>query len=338
MILADQDLKALLPKLNFETDEPTQAFDLAQIQPCSIDLRLDTCFWEPRKMRRGIAIDFRHSKYGELDVLRMFQRRWLRAGEGIVVKPGQMVLGRTFEKFTMPNGHAGKLEGRSTFARLGLAVHATGDFINPGWSGRMPLQLINHGAVPIMLTPYQPICQLLVSETSGNSAAPYGSSAAAAHKYTNDDGGPSRFWQDQNILKIQKARGETELSAQMKDDFIKIVGFKDTSVIDRFVDFLHALKAGQLSSSREVLARFADRETSRCKMIKARNTLLKWLPLLPAGTSLGCLFKTPYEAGHYVLWVFTVLSVPLGIWASGALEEPKPAITRADVDEEFGKS
>jgi deoxycytidine triphosphate deaminase len=81
------------------------------------------------------------------------RRHWrkilLGAGESIKLRPGEMILGRTFEAFSIPRSCAGKLEGRSSFARMGLAIHCSADFINPAWRGRMPLQLTNLGASSI---------------------------------------------------------------------------------------------------------------------------------------------------------------------------------------------
>lgn len=158
MPLSDRDLRQIIPEMAFETDDHTRPFDLeTQVQPCSIDLRLDRRFWIPRRpfssrlFRR--SLDLRSSVTGEIDVRRLFMTWSLHKDEGITVKPGEMILGRTFEKFTVPNGFAGKLEGRVSFSRLGLSVHCTGDFINPGWRGRMPLQIVNHGVVPITLAP-----------------------------------------------------------------------------------------------------------------------------------------------------------------------------------------
>src|SRR5258708_5439679 len=189
MLLSDNELHALLPEMAFETDEHLRPFKPEdQIQPCSIDLRLDRCFWLPKKAYLRGSIDFRNPAQGQMDMQRFFPSRWLRLGEGVTIKPGQMVLGRTFERFTVPNGFSGKIEGRSTFARLGLSVHCTGDFINPGWRGRMPLQLVNHGTVPIILTPYLPICQLLVIRVGSESETPYGTDIG--NKYINHDREP----------------------------------------------------------------------------------------------------------------------------------------------------
>jgi deoxycytidine triphosphate deaminase len=337
MLQSDCELRALLPKMEFETDDHQRPFRPDdQIQPCSIDLRLDRCFWIPRKPRFRAAIDFRNSAQGEFDVKHFFPVRWLRVGDGITIKPGQMVLGRTFEKFTIPNGFAGKLEGRSTFSRLGLSVHCTGDFINPGWRGRMPLQFVNHGAVPIILTPYLSICQLLVIKVASESKTPYGSTDMG-HKYMNEEGEPSRYWQDARIKKLQEACGRVSVPERVKKEFIRAIGGKGGEVVDRFLPFLYSLPPSEITSAREVLERFADRDSRKMAWSKRSLLFCKWLPLLPLTTSLGALFKTPYEELHYLIWALTAIMFPVGVWAMFFAKEPDQPFTQRDVEEHFAE-
>jgi deoxycytidine triphosphate deaminase len=338
MLLSDHDLHDLLPQMNFETDEHQRPFrPEEQIQPSSIDLRLDPCFWIPKKPYWHKGIDFRDPAHGAVANQRLFQRRRLRLGEGITVKPGQMILGRTFEKFTIPNGYAGKLEARSTFARLGLSIHCTGDFINPGWRGRMPLQLVNHGVVPITLTPYLPICQLLVMKTSTESEHPYGSSGSD-HKYMDDEGEPSRYWLDRRIRQLQEACQRIPLPARVQQEFLRIANEDmDVDVVDRFLAFLHSPVRGEITSARDVLERFADRDTFRQTWAKRGLLLCKWAPLLPVGTSLGLLVKWPYEWPYFVFWVVSLILLPIGLWAMLFAKEPGRPFTRRAVDDHFDR-
>ena len=94
MLLSDRDLRDLLPSIAFETDEYQRPFDAAsQIQPCSIDLRLDRCFWIPRTPKWHRAIDFREDlAQGQIDISRLFIRKCVAQGEGIKIKPGEMLL------------------------------------------------------------------------------------------------------------------------------------------------------------------------------------------------------------------------------------------------------
>jgi deoxycytidine triphosphate deaminase len=338
MILSDRELHALLPQMAFETDEHQRPFrPEEQIQPCSIDLRLDRCFWVPKRGSWRHGIDFRRTTQGEIDIRRLFPSRWLRLGEGITIKPGQMVLGRTFEKFTIPNGYAGKLEGRSTFARLGLSIHCTGDFINPGWRGRMPLQLVNHGVVPIVLTPYLPMCQLVVMRATSDSQRPYGSTAMG-HKYMNDEGEPSRYWQDVRIRSLQEACGRVNLPARTQQEFLRAIGSRDVELVDRFLQFLHSLPAEGITSPRDILERFADRDTRKMTWAKRRLQFYRWFPLLPLSTSLGLLFKWPYEWPHYVLWGVTLALLPLGLWGVFFAKEPGQPFSRRDVEDHFAET
>lgn len=142
MYLSDRDLKRLLPKLDIRVERGFPAFDPeAQIATCSIDLRLGSSFWRPRK--RKIALDLRKPRLFEVQPSRYYRRESLAEGQVIVIKPGQLLLAQTLEQFTVPNGHMFDLTGRSSFARLGLMVNVTGGHINPGWRGHMTLQLVN---------------------------------------------------------------------------------------------------------------------------------------------------------------------------------------------------
>jgi deoxycytidine triphosphate deaminase len=100
---------------------------------------------------REIKIDLGRSSIHELDPIRDWKRFEVNEGQFVTLKPGQTIMARVYERFRMPDDCAGKIEGRSSFARLGLAVHCTGDFINPGWEGYMPLQLSNVGPYPLRL-------------------------------------------------------------------------------------------------------------------------------------------------------------------------------------------
>jgi deoxycytidine triphosphate deaminase len=325
MLLNDCDLRNLLPKMSFDTGDGVHPFKPDdQIQPCSIDLRLDTRFWVPRKQRRTRQIDFRKQNVGELEDKRLYDYRCLKLGEGVSLKPGELLLGRTFEEFTIPNGYAGKLEARSTFARIGLSIHCTGDFINPGWRGRMPLQLVNHSNVTLILTPHLPIAQLLVVQVSHESAVPYGTEELGS-KYMNDEGTPSRYWLDARIKKLQKACGRIDLTNSIYKDFVKEVGLDDADLIDRFSGFVSALPNSNITNAADVLDHFASADQRRYKWAKTRRALLQTLFVVPPSAFISSLFRTPYGWGHYALWAACSASVPFGLWLNHWLDLPAPA-------------
>ena len=313
MYLSDRELTALLPALNFQTSDPDFAFNPnQQIQPCSIDLRLDSVFWRSRSKRE---IDLRKPGVWELSPRRFWKRYQLQSTESIVLNPGELVLGRTYETFSMPVGCAGHVEGRSSFGRLGLAVHCTASFINPGWTGHMPVQLMNWSRNPIRLIPRVPVCQLLVIQLSSEPERLYGDQRLSS-KYMEDDGGPSYWWRDAQIRKLQCALEGKDLELRTQDELISILGEFDADLIDRFDAFTRTRHLSMLSNSEELLEAFAHSEGRRKVQEQiGRGLLVGSAPVL-LSASLSSLFSQPfgwttYGWLHYVLWTVTLFSLPI---------------------------
>ncbi len=84
----------------------------------------------------------------------------------------------------------------------------------------MPLQLVNHGKFPLILTPFLPVAQLLVIRASRLSQQPYGAPQLGS-KYMNDAGDPSRYWLDSRIKKLQQGCGRVNVSDQVKKDLAR---------------------------------------------------------------------------------------------------------------------
>jgi dCTP deaminase len=107
--------------------------------------------------------------------------------EPFVLHPGEFVLGSTFEKCSLPDDLAGRLEGKSSLGRLGLLTHSTAGFIDPGFTGHITLELSNVANLPITLWPGMKIGQLCLIKLSSAAEHPYGS-AAAGSRYQNQRG------------------------------------------------------------------------------------------------------------------------------------------------------
>jgi len=88
--------------------------------------------------------------------------------EFIVVNPGEMILGVTKEKITLPEDICGWLQGRSRFARFGLAVHVTASFMQPGISNHQVLEIVNLGHTSLALYPGTKICQFVFERCEGS--------------------------------------------------------------------------------------------------------------------------------------------------------------------------
>jgi len=157
VLIGEEIEKAIKDKLI--TIEPLEQ---SQIGPGSIDLTLGNDF---RIFKRRLRTY--HVKNGS-----HFQNitKAVHVGVGgyIVIKPGEMILGITKEKITLADNISGRLEGRSRFARFGLAVHVTAGFMHPGISNHQVLEIVNLGHAPLALYPGTMICQFIFEKCDGH--------------------------------------------------------------------------------------------------------------------------------------------------------------------------
>jgi dCTP deaminase len=111
----------------------------------------------------------------------------LQLEEGLPLHPGAFALGSTIERLQIPNNLAARVEGRSSFGRLGLMVHATAGFIDPGFEGQITLEFVNVSPNVIVLTPLVRICQISFYRLLVDASHPYGDFRHKS-KYQNQDG------------------------------------------------------------------------------------------------------------------------------------------------------
>lgn len=103
------------------------------------------------------------------------------AEDPLVIQPGEFLLATTEEYVRIPNWLVGRLEGKSSWARKGLAIHVTAGFIDPGFEGEITLELVNFSKSPIALMPGIRIAQLTILELDRPAARPYGSEGLGSH-------------------------------------------------------------------------------------------------------------------------------------------------------------
>jgi dCTP deaminase len=159
------------------------------IQPASIDVRCD------RRFRV-----FRNSRYGHIDVKRempdLTELVEPRGEEPFILHPGEFVLGATLERLTLGDDIVARLEGKSSLGRLGLQVHSTAGFVDPGFDGHVTLELSNVSNLPITLYPGMKIGQVSFLELSEPAERPYGSGGLGS-KYQGQVGPtPSEYWRN----------------------------------------------------------------------------------------------------------------------------------------------
>ncbi len=146
-------------------------FDAGMIQPCSIDLRLDRSFASFNRDDPAACID--PAAEDQEGLMRTVQADG--PDEPIVLLPHAFALATTLETVRLPDDVAGRLEGKSSLGRLGLQTHATAGWIDPGFSGRITLELSNVAPLPIKLWPGMKIGQLCLFRTEAPALRPYGS-------------------------------------------------------------------------------------------------------------------------------------------------------------------
>ncbi|HET9691949.1 MAG TPA: dCTP deaminase [Acidimicrobiales bacterium] len=176
MILSDRTIREQLAAGRIAI-EP---LDPADIQPSSVDLRLDRAF---RVFRNHTArvIDVREPQDTLTELVEIGD------DDTFVLHPGEFVLGSTAERVRLPDDLVARLEGKSSLGRLGLLIHSTAGFVDPGWDGYLTLELSNVANLPITLYPGMKIGQISFLQMTTPAEHPYGSGEVGS-KYQGQRG------------------------------------------------------------------------------------------------------------------------------------------------------
>jgi dCTP deaminase len=185
MILSDHTIRDEIKAGRIVIDP----YDDACVQPSSVDLHVDAEFRV-----------FRNSRYPYIDVKReqadLTELVTVPEGESFILHPGEFVLGSTFERVALPDDLVARLEGKSSLGRLGLLIHSTAGYVDPGWDGYLTLELSNVANLPITIYPGMKIGQISFFRLTTAADVPYGSSASR-NKYQGQRGPTaSRFFQE----------------------------------------------------------------------------------------------------------------------------------------------
>jgi dCTP deaminase len=136
-----------------------EPFDPSQVGPASVDLHLDRQFRVFKKIHDVFHVteDLTDDDVTEL----------LEVDDYFVLMPGEAALGITRERLTLSDDLCGWLEGRSRFARVGLMIHITASFMQPGIDNRQVLEMYNAGPFPLAIHPGIAVCQFVFMECVG---------------------------------------------------------------------------------------------------------------------------------------------------------------------------
>ena len=176
MILSDATLREYLGTgyIHLSPYEPSL------VQPASVDVRLGTEFRVMRNSRITHIDPF-------VEQTKLMDTVSVPEGEPFVLHPGEFALGHTSEVVGCPDDIVGVVNGKSSLGRLGIQVHATAGFIDPGFRGTVVLELSNVSNLPILLRPGMKIAQLVFQKLDRKAERPYGHPDLKS-KYQNQQG------------------------------------------------------------------------------------------------------------------------------------------------------
>jgi dCTP deaminase len=185
MILSDRTIREEITAGRIVIDP----YDDACIQPSSIDLHVDRAFRV-----------FRNNRYPYIDVMKeqpdLTEIVQVDEGESFILHPGEFVLGSTLERVGLPDDLVARLEGKSSLGRLGLLIHSTAGYVDPGWDGFLTLELSNVANLPITIYPGMKIGQISFFRLTTPADVPYGSKGMRS-KYQGQRGPTaSRFFEE----------------------------------------------------------------------------------------------------------------------------------------------
>ena len=163
MLLSDRDITAELASERIGL----APYDPAMVQPSSVDVRLDRYF----RLFDNHKYPFIDPSEEQPDLTHLLE---VDPDEPFILHPGEFVLGSTFEKVSLPDDVAARLEGKSSLGRLGLLTHSTAGFIDPGFTGHVTLELANVATLPIKLWPGMKIGQVCYFRLTSPTLNPYG--------------------------------------------------------------------------------------------------------------------------------------------------------------------
>jgi dCTP deaminase len=187
VILSDRSIREAVEQGRIALDP----YEPGNVQPSSVDLRLDRYFRVFRNHTQRV-IDVKENQEELTELVEIAE------SDPFILHPGEFVLGATAERLSLANDLVARIEGKSSLGRLGLLIHSTAGFIDPGFDGHITLELSNVANLPITLYAGMRIGQVSFLNMTTPADNPYGSSALRS-KYQGQRGPtPSRYFENFN--------------------------------------------------------------------------------------------------------------------------------------------
>src|SRR5881227_1469693 len=185
MVLSDRTIARLLR----EGRIVIEPYDESLLQPSSVDVRVDR-FFRVFHNNRYPFIDVKQEQEDLTDLVEIDD------DTPFMLHPGEFVLGSTLERVRLPDDMVARLEGKSSLGRLGLLIHSTAGYVDPGWDGYLTLELSNVANLPITIYPGMKIGQISFFRLTSPAERPYGSKGRGS-KYQGQRGPTaSRFFEE----------------------------------------------------------------------------------------------------------------------------------------------
>ncbi|MFC1753421.1 dCTP deaminase [Thermoproteota archaeon] len=184
-VLSDRDIKEAIKKGEIVIEGASDD----QIGPSSVDL----CLGNEFKIFKHSEVTHVDPKKGNFDHLMDSVKK--ADDNPFIIHPGEFILATTRESVKIPSDMIARLDGRSSWGRLGIVVHSTAGTVHPGWEGKLTLEMANISKVPVKLWPGSRICQLTFEKMSSPAENP---SSAKSKYHGQKEPGISRISLDNN--------------------------------------------------------------------------------------------------------------------------------------------
>ena len=195
MVLSDHTIKAELA----EGRIVIEPLDESCIQPASVDVHLDRKLLVFRNSRRAY-IDVRQEMDDLTDMVEVEDKH------PFILHPGEFVLASTLEYIALPEDIVARLEGKSSLGRIGLLIHSTAGYVDPGWKGHLTLELSNVAKLPVTLYYEMKIGQISFLRLTTPADNLYGSQALGSKYQGQVEPTASRSHRDFDDRKVQDIR------------------------------------------------------------------------------------------------------------------------------------
>lgn len=190
-VLSDRDIKRALKDGLLKIKTPGKL----ALQPASIDLHIaPTILVFSRRRVKNAVIDLKKPVDDFVDY------EVLDPHKGTVIHPHEFILGVTSEWFHLSSYLIANVDGKSSLGRLGLVIHATAGFIDPGFSGHITLEITNLTEQPLVIYPNMPVGQIRFTVLTSEVETSYGDPKLGSkyiNKYSkNPKPMPSQYWKN----------------------------------------------------------------------------------------------------------------------------------------------